>query len=430
VSAVTSDKSLQPGVAEGAPPRPGGRQAAFGFIFASSVMNATSFGLMIPVLPQLLKSFVGGDTARAAEWQVLFAVTWGSMQFVWGPVLGSLSDRFGRRPVMLISVFGLAIDFLVMAFAPNIWWLFAGRVLNGLTAASFSTGNAYVADVTPPADRARRYGLMGSSFSFGFLIGPVLGGSLAEIDLRLPFMVAAGLTFANGLYGFFILPESLPRERRTTHFRWLKANPIASLGFLRAHGSLAGLASINFLFQLSQNVWPTVFVLYAGARYHWSVGIIGAVMMIGNVPGIVVQMFMVGPVVRRIGERGALLLGAACGTIAMTIGGLAPTGLIYLCSMPFGALSGFMAAGLMGLMTQRVGPSEQGRLQGANQSLQGIASIIGPPLFGLSFAWALRHDGSLHLPGLPILIAAGLSGLCLLLGVRFARPAPFVPAAA
>lgn len=429
MTAVSTEQSLEPGVAAAAPAA--GRRAAFGFIFASSIMNAVSFGLMIPVLPQLLKSFVGGDTARAAEWQVLFAVTWGSMQFLWGPVLGSLSDRFGRRPVMLISVFGLAVDFLIMAFAPSIWWLFIGRVLNGLTAASFSTANAYVADVTAAPDRARRYGMMGSAFSFGFLIGPVLGGTLAEIWLRLPFMVAAGLAFANGLYGLFILPESLPPERRSASFRWLKANPIASLGFLRDHGSLAGLASINFLFQLSQNVWPTVFVLYAGARFHWSVGVIGAVMMIGGIPGIFVQMFFVGPVVRRIGERGALLLGAACGTIAMTIGGLAPTGWVYFCGMPFGALSGFMAPGLMGLMTQRVGPSEQGRLQGANQSLQGIASIIGPPLFGLSFAWALRHDSTLHQPGLPVLIAAGLSAFSLLLGLRLARPAPaFVGAAA
>ena len=173
------------------------RAAAFGFIFASAAMNAISFGLMIPVLPNLVKYFVAGDTARAAVWTMIFGVTWGCMQFLWGPVLGSLSDRFGRRPVLLISIFGLGIDFLFMAFAPSIWWLLAGRVLNGLTAASFSTANAYVADVTAPQDRAKRFGMMGSAFSFGFLIGPVIGGGLALINLRLPFMVAAALALAN-----------------------------------------------------------------------------------------------------------------------------------------------------------------------------------------------------------------------------------------
>ncbi|MFI4975432.1 MAG: TCR/Tet family MFS transporter [Caulobacterales bacterium] len=415
--------------AAGADP-PGRRNAAFGFIFATAIMNAISFGLMIPVLPNLLKSFVGGDTARAAEWQVLFAVTWGAMQFLWGPVLGSLSDRFGRRPVMLLSIFGLGVDFLIMAFAPTIWWLWIGRVLNGLTASSFSTANAYVADVTPPQDRARRYGMMGSAFSFGFLIGPVIGGSLAEINLRLPFMLAAGLALANGLYGFFFLPESLPVEHRAKQFHWMRANPVASLGFLRTKGSLAGLASINFLFQLSQNVWPTVFVLYAGYRFHWSTGIIGLVMMITGAAGIVVQMFFVGPVVRRIGERGALIFGAACGAISMAISGSAPTALIYFMGMPFGALSGFQQPGLMGLMTRRVGPQEQGRLQGANQSLQGIASIVGPPLFGLSFAWALRNNAWLHTPGLPILIASSLLFGCMLLGMRFAHPLAATPAPA
>ncbi len=428
MSAVSSEESLEPGAAERAPS--GGRQAAFGFIFVSSIINAVSFGVMIPVLPQLLKSFVSGDTARAAEWQVVFAVTWGAMQFLWSPVLGSLSDRCGRRPVMLISLFGLAIDFLIMALAPSIWWLFIGRVLNGLTAASQSTASAYVADVTPPKDRARRYGLLGAAFSLGFVIGPVLGGVLAEVYLRLPFMVAAALAFANGLYGLFILPESLPRERRTASFRWLTANPIASLGFLRDHGALAGLATISFLILLSQNMWPSIFVLYAGARFHWSVGIIGLVLMFVGGGGMVAQMFLVGPVVRWIGERGAVLLGAASGTIGLIISGFAPTGPIFLCGVPFDAIACFLQPGLMGLMSRRVSAGEQGRLQGANQSLQGVTSIIGPPLFGLSFAWALRHDSALHLPGLPILIAAGMWVASLLLGLRFARPVPDFVAAA
>jgi MFS transporter, DHA1 family, tetracycline resistance protein len=403
-----------------APPR----AAAFGFIFASAAMNAISFGLMIPVLPNLVKYFVAGDTARAAVWTMVFGVTWGVMQFLWGPVLGSLSDRFGRRPVLLISIFGLGVDFLFMAFAPSIWWLLVGRVLNGLTAASFSTANAYVADVTPPQDRARRFGMMGSAFSFGFLIGPVIGGGLALINLRLPFMVAAALALANGLYGLFILPESLPPERRMAKFEWLKSNPIASLGFIRAHGSMTGLSSIYFLFMMSQSVWPNVFVLYAGYRFHWSTLIIGAMLMINGGLGIVVQMLLVGPIVKRIGERGAVLVGATCGVIAMTIAGLANQGWIYMCCIPFAAASNLLQAGLMALMTDRVGPTEQGRLQGANQSLQGVTSVIGPLLYGGTFAWAVHNDATLHQPGLPVLIAAGLLATALAVGARVARPVP------
>jgi DHA1 family tetracycline resistance protein-like MFS transporter len=419
---MTEDATAATGAAppQGTP----ARKAAFGFIFATSVMNAISFGLMIPVLPNLVKSFVGGDTAKAAVWTMIFGLTWGTMQFLWGPVLGSLSDRFGRRPVLLISIFGLSVDFLLMAFAPNLWWLLIGRVVNGLTAASFSTANAYVADITPPEDRARRYGLMGSAFSFGFLIGPVIGGSLGLINLRVPFMAAAALALANGLYGYFILPESLPLDRRMPKFQWAKANPVASLRFLREHGSLSGLAAIYFLFMLSQSVWPNVFVLYAGYRFHWNTATIGLVLMINGGSGIISQIFLVGPVVRRVGERGALLIGASAGVMALIITGLAPVGWVYFLGLPFWAVSNFLQAGLMGLMSRRVGPSEQGRLQGSNQSLQGITSILGPVLYGATFAWAVRNDPIFHTPGLPILISAVLLVVALALGVRFAHPAP------
>src|SRR6478752_8459362 len=219
-------------------PTKAGRQAAFRFVFACALMNAISFGIMIPVLPNLIKSLVGGDTATASTWNVVFSVTWGVMQLFCGPILGMLSDRIGRRPVLLISLGGLAIDFLFMALAPNLAWLFVGRVINGMTAASFSTANAYVADVTPPKDRAKAFGWMGSAFSFGFLVGPVFGGFLAgeymhgvlgDFALRLPFLVAAGLTAINWFYGLLVLPESLTPERRITKFNWARANPLGSL---------------------------------------------------------------------------------------------------------------------------------------------------------------------------------------------------------
>lgn len=290
------------------------RPAAFGFIYATAVMNAVSFGLMIPVLPNLIRSFFGAanaaTTASAADWQFVFGVTWGGMQFFAGPVLGMLSDRFGRRPVMLISIFGLSLDFLVMAFAPTLAWLLLGRVINGATAASFSTANAYVADISKPEDRARNFGWMSSAFSVGFLLGPVAGGVLAShalqlgaytIDgLRVPFLVAAALCAVNWIYGLVVLPESLQPERRIVRFEWRRANPVASLMLLRSHRDLLPLAGVNFLFQLAQQVLPNIFVLYTVLRYHWSQSFLGFTFLITGALGILVQSLVVGPVVRRI----------------------------------------------------------------------------------------------------------------------------------
>jgi DHA1 family tetracycline resistance protein-like MFS transporter len=399
-----------------------GRPAAFGFIFATALLNAISFGIMIPILPNLIKQFTGGDTAAASEWNVLFATTWGAMQFVCGPVLGMLSDRFGRRPVMLVSIFGLFVDFLFMALSPNLGWLFVGRVLNGITASSFSTANAYVADITPPDKRARNFGILGSAFGFGFMIGPSIGGVLGEISLRLPFFAAAGLCLVNALYGLFVLPESLSEDLRTPKLSWRRANPIGSLTFLNAHGELLGLAFVGFLNQLAQVVLPTIFVLYSGYRYHWTPAILGFTFMASGASMIAVQMFLVGPVVKTFGERGAVLLGAGLGAIGFLIFALAPTGGTYLIGMPVFALVGLMQPGLMGLMTRRVGPRHQGQLQGANQSLQGIASMIGPSLFGLTFAWLIRRDATLHLPGGAILISVGLLLLGYLISLRVAKP--------
>ncbi|MDP1874055.1 TCR/Tet family MFS transporter [Phenylobacterium sp.] len=407
-------------------PRGGGR-AAFGFIFATALMNSISFGLIIPVLPNLIKAFTGGDTAQAAEWNVVFAVTWGAMQFVCGPLLGLLSDRIGRRPVLLVSIFGLALDFLIIAVAPNLMWLLVGRILNGMTAASFATAGAYVADVTPPEGRAKAFGWMGSAFSFGFLIGPAVGGALGDIDLRLPFYVAAGLSLLNGLYGLFVLPESLPPERRTSRFDLARANPLGSLRLLRSHPDLLGLATVGLLFQLAHTVLPAIFVLYTGYRYGWTPSVMGLAMMATGVAGVIVQAFLVGPVVARIGERGALMLGAAAGAVGFAWYGFAPTGLLYLAGVPVFALMNFLMPGLQGLMTQRVAPDQQGQLQGANQSLQGIASMIGPALFGLTFAWSIRHADLVQAPGLAIYLASALLVIALILGTRVARSPPAAP---
>jgi MFS transporter, DHA1 family, tetracycline resistance protein len=408
----------------GGPISGGRRQAALGFIFVTAIMDVLSLGVMIPVLPNLVKSFGGGDTAMAADWNILFATTWGVMQFFCSPVLGLMSDRFGRRPVILTSIFGLGVDFLFMAFAPSLWWLFVGRVFNGMTAASFSTAGAYIADVTTPENRAKGFGLMGAAFGVGFTFGPALGGWLWEFDHRAPFLVCAALALLNWLYGFFILPESLPPERREPRFDWKKANPVGSLQLLRKHPGLLGLAGVGFLFQLAHNVLPSVFVLYMGFRYGWSPQTIGLTLMASGVSGIIVQALIVGRVVKAVGERGALLIGLVSGFAGFMIYALAPTGFLYLCGLPIFALTGLIQPGLQGLMTRRVLPNEQGQLQGANSAMMGIASILGPALFLMPFAFAVRHDATLHMPGLPVLIAAALMLAGAILGYAKARPAP------
>jgi DHA1 family tetracycline resistance protein-like MFS transporter len=353
-------------------------------------------------------------------------------------VLGLMSDRFGRRPVLLVSILGLAIDFLFMTFAPSLVWLLLGRVFNGLTAASFSTANAYVADISTPANRAKNFGWMGAAFGVGFLLGPALGGVLATYSvhlgdlvlspLRTPFLVAAGLCAVNWLYGLFVLPESLPPQRHIATFDWRRANPLASLSLLRSHASLLPLATLNFLFMLAQQVLPNVFVLYTTLRYHWNLRFLGVTFFITGALGILVQFFVVAPVVKRVGERGAVLLGAAAGLTGFVIYALAPTGTAYFIGMPIFAFMGLMQPGLQGLMTQQVSGSEQGRLQGANQSIGGIAAIIGPTVFPLTFAFALRSLPAL--PGLPILIAAALMGLAIAVAARFARPQAVIAAGA
>lgn len=398
------------------------RQAALGFIFVTATMDVLSLGVMIPVLPNLVKMLGGGDTAVAADWNVLFATVWGVMQFFCSPILGLMSDRWGRRPVILTSIFGLGVDFLFMAFAPSLWWLFVGRIFNGMTAASFSTASAYVADVTTPENRAKGFGLMGAAFGVGFTFGPALGGWLWQFDHRAPFLVCAALALLNWLYGFFVLPESLPPERRQPRFDWKKANPVGSLHLLRKHPGLMGLAGVGFLFQLASNVLPSVFVLYMGFRYNWSPATIGLTLMASGVSSIIVQALIVGRVVKAVGERGALLIGLFSGFAGFMVYALAPTGFLYLCGLPLFALSGLIQPGLQGLMTRRVMPNEQGQLQGANSAMMGIASIIGPPLFLLPFAFAIRHDATLHLPGLPVLIAAVLMLAATVLGYAKAHP--------
>jgi DHA1 family tetracycline resistance protein-like MFS transporter len=395
----------------------GGRRAALAFIFITIVLDMFALGMIIPVLPHLIEDFLGGDTAGAAKVYGVFGTVWALMQFFSMPVVGALSDRFGRRRVILLSNLGLGLDYVLMALAPNLAWLFVGRVISGITAASVSTGMAYIADVTPPEKRAAAFGRVGIAFGLGFVLGPALGGLLGSVDPRLPFWVAAGLSLANAMYGLFILPESLPPEKRRA-FEWRRANPLGSLKLLRSHPELSGMAVVMFLSNLAHAALPATFVLYAGYRYGWDARDVGLVLASVGICSAIVQGAVVGPAVRRLGERRVLLAGLACGAVGFFAYGLAPTGMLFLAAVPVVALWGLASPAAQGLMTRHIGPTEQGALQGATGSVMGIATMIGPWLFAATFAYFIGEGTRWHLPGAAFMLAALLLALGAVVAAR------------
>jgi DHA1 family tetracycline resistance protein-like MFS transporter len=405
-------------------PAGGRRRAALGFVFVTIVLDMFALGLVIPVLPHLVEDFMGGDTAGAARAYGVFGTVWALMQFLSMPVMGALSDRYGRRRVILLSNLGLGLDYVLMALAPNLQWLFVGRIISGITAASISTGMAYVADVTPAPQRAAAFGRIGVAFGLGFVLGPALGGLLGSVDARLPFWVAAGLSLANAAYGVFVLPESLPPERRRP-FEWRRANPLGSLALLRTHRELAGLGGVMFLSNLAHAALPATFVLYAGFRYDWDERDVGLVLAVVGITSAAVQGLIVGPLVRRWGERVVLLTGLACGALGFCAYGLAPTGALFLAAVPVVSMWGLASPAAQGIMTRQVGASQYGELQGATGAVMGVATMIGPTMFATTFAHFIGEGTRFHLPGAAFLLAALLLATACMLaaGVTSRGPA-------
>ena len=386
---------------------PPARKAAVAFIFVTLLLDALALGVSVPVLPKLVLQFEGGDSADAAAVFGVFGTAFSAMQFLFAPVLGALSDRFGRRPVILLALFGLGLDYVVMALAPSLGWLFVGRLLSGACAANYSTASAYIADVTPPEERARSFGMLGAAFGIGFVIGPAIGGVLGEAGLRVPFWVAAGLTLANAVYGFFVLPESLPPDRRS-RFDWRQANPIGALRLVGRYRHVLGLVAVLFVYRVAHDVQPSMWVLYTDYRYHWDARTVGLMLALMGVLGAIMSAVFVGPIVRTLGERSALAFGLVCGAAGFAVYGLAPTGLVFSAGIPFIALWFVAGPAAQTLLTSRVDPREQGRLQGAVASVQGVASVIAPGLFTGVFAAAIGANAAIDLPGAPFLLAAAL----------------------
>ncbi len=397
------------------------RKAALAFIFVTVLIDMLAFGMIIPVLPMLVQSFVGGNPARAAQVYGLFGTAWALMQFVFSPVQGSLSDHFGRRTVILISCTGLGLDFVLMALAPNLWWLLAGRVISGIAAASFSTAGAYIADVTPPEKRAASFGLIGAAFGIGFVLGPALGGLLGAVSPRLPFWASAFMALTNVCWGLFILPESLPKDKRVP-FSWKNANPLGALKLLRSHPTLAGLAASYFLMNLAHVVLPSITVLYMHYRYAWDTRAVGLLLAGVGICSLLVQGLLVKPAVRWLKERRAMAVGLAFGAAGFAIYGLAPTGPIFWIGVPVMALLGIATPSVQTIMTRLVDSTEQGRLQGALASLMGLASLIGPTAFTQTYAVFISTRSDWDLPGAPFLLAALLVIAAMVLAWRTTQP--------
>ena len=380
-----------------------------------------AIGMMLPALPKLVESFVPGDVARAAQVYGLFGMAWGFMQFMGAPILGGLSDQYGRRPVILLSNLGLGLDYILTALAPSLWVLLIGRLIAGISSSSFSTAFAYVADITPSEHRATEFGKIGAVFGLGFIIGPAVGGLLAGIDPRLPFWVAAGFSLTNFGYGYVVLPESLPLKRRMA-FSWRRANPYGAVKMLGRTTRLLGLSIVSFLDTLALIALPATFVIYASHKFGWSDTTIGLTFAATGLGLAIAHGLLTQPVVAALGERRTLIAGLCVGVVGFTVYGVAWDGWVVWSAIPLIALWGIAESALQSLMSQQVSPDEQGQWQGAQASLVALAETIGPLLITQVYAAALTSNSDWLPSGTPFLVAAALQVLAITFAWRATKP--------
>ncbi len=404
------------------------RRAAAAFIFLTVTLDMLALGMIAPVLPRLIIDFLHGNEVSTSQMIGVFGTLFAAMQFVFSPVLGSLSDRFGRRPIVLLSNFGLGLDYIVMALAPTLPWLFLGRVISGLTASSIPTAFAYLADVTPRERRAVAFGMLNGAFGIGFVLGPALGGILGNINPRLPFWVAAGLSLLNGCYGLFVLPESLPPNLRSP-FSWSRANPVGSLDLFRSAKGLVPLAGLLLLGYIAQQSLANVYVIYADFRYGWTDRTVGLSLALIGIFTALYGVFLVKPAVARLGERRCMIIGFLGASLGYLCFGLSRTGLLFWLGIPILNLMSLTWPSAQSIMSRSIGPSEQGQLQGAVNSLRGISGLVGPGLFTWIFSKSIGPHPIIHAPGMPFYTASAMLLVALLLTLS-STPQPKTPTSA
>jgi DHA1 family tetracycline resistance protein-like MFS transporter len=382
------------------------RKAAMGFIFITLLIDVTGFGLIIPVMPKLIEELLHDSSiSKASQYGGYLTLAYALMQFLFAPVLGNLSDRYGRRPVLLFSLFGFGIDYLFLSFAPSIAWLFVGRLIAGVTGASFTTASAYIADVSTPENRAQNFGMIGAAFGLGFIIGPLIGGLLGEFGARIPFMVAAGLALTNCLYGYFVLPESLDKEHRRP-FEWRRANPIGSLMQLRKYPAVIGLVGSLVLVYLAAHAVQSNWSFFNIEKFQWtpkmigiSLGVVG--LLVGGVQGGLVRI--VNP---KLGNEKSVYIGLALYAFGLLLFAFASQSwMMFVFLIPY-CLGGIAGPALQSIISGHVPPNEQGELQGALTSLISVTSIVGPPLMTGSFAYFTKPGAPVHFPGVSFLLGS------------------------
>ncbi|KPF79745.1 MFS transporter [alpha proteobacterium AAP81b] len=388
---------------------------ALAFIFVTVLIDAIGFGIVIPVMPQLIVELSGKNLAGAAEISGWIMFLYASVQFLCGPVIGGLSDRFGRRPVLLASLVAFGCDYLVLAFAPTLGWLVMARIVAGITGATFPTAYAYIADISKPEERGGNFGIIGMAFGLGFIIGPALGAVFAQFGHRVPFMLAAGLAFANALYGLFVLPESLPPERRRA-FDWRRANPLGTLMQLRSqHPRVLLMVATVFVWTLGYQSLYAAWNYSVIARFGWSPTQVGWSLVAVGVVGALVQGFLARRLIPRWGARTVIVAGGVSAIMAYLIYAFATQGWLMYLGIAVAALQGLVFPAIQGMMSSEVAPDAQGELQGALSSAQSLSSIIGPPLMTGAFAWGQGPGG---MPGAPFVLAALFSAAALAIFAR------------
>lgn len=394
--------------------------AAVGFIFVTLLIDVIGIGIIIPVLPKLIAELIHGDVTDASKWGGWLMSSYAIVQFAFSPVIGGLSDRYGRRPVLLASLFGFGIDYLFLAFAPSIGWLFVGRTLAGLMGASFTTGGAYIADVSPPEKRAQNFGLIGAAFGLGFIIGPVLGGVLGQFGSRIPFLAAAGLSLVNWLYGYFILPESLKPENRRA-FDIKRANPIGSLVHLFKYPVIIGLIGSIFLVYIAGYAVQGTWTYYTMEKFKWGEAMVGYSLGFVGVVSAIIQGGLIRVIIPKFGPKKSLLLGLMLYAVGNILFAFATEGwMMFAFTIPY-CLGGITMPALQGIISTSVPPNEQGELQGAFTSLMSLASIVGPIIMtGLFYAYT-KDDAHMYFPGAPLILGSILILVSLFLAILTMR---------
>ena len=399
------------------------REAKLGFIFVTLLLDILGLGLIIPVLPKLIESFTNNNVESASTVYGIMIAVYALMQFIFAPILGSLSDQYGRRPVILISLLGSGLDYLLLAFAPSLSWLFVGRVISGVTAANITTASAYIVDVSAPEDRAKNFGILGVAFGLGFIIGPAIGGLLGDVKLHLPFLVVAGITLLNWLYGYFVLPESLKPENRRP-FSWRRANPIGSLSGLGRYPIVLALVSTIVLASMAQNALQSTWVLYTDFRYNWGPRDVGLSLAVVGLSAAIVQGGLIGKIVDFLGERKALLTGLSISVVSFILYGLASAGwMLYV--IPFlGAFGSISGPSAQSIITQNVADNEQSAIQGALTSLNSLTGVIAPLIATNVFRYFISDAAPVTIPGAAFFIGAFFLVIALALAARTFRRLP------